>query len=80
MTATWRCPVCGFDGLAGPPFDELGLPSFETCPTCGIQFGSVDSRKDVRHVVYRAWSERWLANGRRPLSPPPTLDDLLGGE
>lgn len=36
------CPVCGFKGLAEPPYDHEGNHSHEICPCCGFQFGFDD--------------------------------------
>jgi hypothetical protein len=36
------CPVCGFAELDGPPYDELGCPTYEICPCCGTEFGYDD--------------------------------------
>ena len=33
------CPVCNYDGLFDPPYDENGYGSYEICPCCGFQFG-----------------------------------------
>ena len=29
------CPVCGYDGLDEPPFDERGVGSDDICPCRG---------------------------------------------
>ena len=36
------CPVCGYDGLDEPAFDERGVGSDGICPCCGFQFGLDD--------------------------------------
>ena len=36
------CPVCGYDGLYEPPYNEKGSGSYEICPCCGFQFGYDD--------------------------------------
>ncbi len=33
------CPVCKFDGLLNPAYDNRGVGSDEVCPCCGFQFG-----------------------------------------
>lgn len=35
-----ECPVCGFMGSDQPPYDAAGVPSYETCRSCGMEFGS----------------------------------------
>jgi hypothetical protein len=76
--ATYRCPVCGQPGFSEPPWADQGSASFDICPACGIQFGYNDARADVRDLIHRKWRERWIANGRKPLHPWPTFDELLG--
>ncbi|CAI6246577.1 hypothetical protein NRS6120_05960 [Bacillus subtilis] len=44
------CPVCGFKGLAEPPYDHEGNHSHEICPCCGFQFGF-----DVYEIAARGW-------------------------
>lgn len=36
---TYTCPVCDYDKLEEPPYDETGFGSFEICPRCGTEFG-----------------------------------------
>ena len=33
------CPVCGYDGVDEPAFDERGVGSYDICPCCACQFG-----------------------------------------
>jgi len=35
----YTCPVCDYDKLDEPPYDETGFGSFEICPRCGTEFG-----------------------------------------
>ena len=53
-----RCPVCGYDGLEEPAYDEDGVPSFEICPCCGIEFGYEDATKP-----HESLREEWIAKG-----------------
>jgi hypothetical protein len=84
-----RCPVCGYDGLDEPAFDDVGAPSFEICPSCGTEFGYDDAR--TPHPALRA---EWVAKGMpwhsRVTPPPPdwnpvkqlrpvTLDEASAG-
>jgi hypothetical protein len=36
----FECPVCGFMGTDQPPSDAAAVPSYETCRSCGMEFGS----------------------------------------
>ena len=81
VTGVYPCPVCGF-GLERPPWTEgrFASGSHEICPSCGIQFGYNDAaggRDDLRPLLYARWRERWIVNGRHPLSPGPPFDDLM---
>lgn len=62
---TYRCPVCGFRGLAEPPWNgDSG--SFEICPSCGVQFGYSDAAGgdlDRRLEAYRSLRARWIDGG-----------------
>jgi hypothetical protein len=53
-----RCPVCGYDELDEPAFDDVGAPSYDICDCCGTQFGYHDAR--TPHAVLR---EKWVAKG-----------------
>lgn len=60
-----QCPVCGFAGLAAPPWTQDGA-SDEICPSCGIQFGYDDAAGgDVagRTESHRTWRSRWVSAG-----------------
>ena len=56
----YMCPVCGFDSLAEPAFDEHGLPSYEVCPCCGFEFGFDSSNEPAAFARYR---NKWLESG-----------------
>lgn len=85
---SYICPVCGYDQLIRPPYSqygmpvetgsygeplELGDPSDEICPSCGIHFGFHDVlanipavlRVEARQTFYQAWRERWVASGMK---------------
>lgn len=75
------CPVCGYDGLSVPAWSE-GSPSDDICPSCGVQFGYDDMRRDeaerfARHAELR---EQWIAEGcpwkHSSTSPPPDWDPI----
>jgi hypothetical protein len=56
---SYTCPVCGYDGLTVPPYenwpppkgmelsppyeDLLGRPSYEVCSQCAFEFGNDDN-------------------------------------
>jgi hypothetical protein len=52
------CPVCGYDGLEEPAYDEAGCASFEICPCCGIEFGYDDAQK-----THNELRNLWLGSG-----------------
>lgn len=70
-----KCPVCGYDGLEEPAFDDVGAPSYDICDCCGTQFGYHDAK--TPHEVLR---EKWIAKGMpwhsRVTSPPPGWDPI----
>jgi hypothetical protein len=64
------CPVCGYDGMAEPAYDEKGCASFEICPCCGTEFGYDDSltkHKELRRK-WVAGGSKWWSKSQRP--PP----------
>ena len=54
---TFECPVCGYDKLDDPPYED-GLATFTICPCCGTEFGYDDST--MKHSTLR---QRWIDNG-----------------
>lgn len=60
------CPVCGYDGLLEPAYDEFGGGSFEICASCGFEYGYDDGSEGVTHEEYR---NRWLADGAQWFDP-----------
>lgn len=66
---TYICPVCGFDGLDEPAYNEFSDPSFEICSCCRFQFGDDDDveieagvfmQREETHTNYR---EVWIESG-----------------
>lgn len=57
---TFICPVCGYDSLDEPAYDEYGCSSFALCPSCGTEFGYDDST--VKHDELR---KRWIKGGMK---------------
>jgi hypothetical protein len=64
------CPVCGYDGLLEPAYDEHGCASYEICPCCGTEFGYQDF--STPHATLRA---KWIAEGMRWRSSVDPLPD-----
>ena len=56
------CPVCGYDGLEEPAYDETGEPSFEVCSCCGFEFGFDDF---VEHKTFKQYRNEWIKNGAK---------------
>ena len=56
----YNCPVCGYDELDEPAYDEHGCSSFSICPSCGTEFGYNDST-----VVHEELRKRWIDAGMR---------------
>jgi hypothetical protein len=55
-----QCPVCGYEGLRQPPYDNRGFGSLEVCPSCGFQFNVTDTREGWSH---RDWRDAWISKG-----------------
>jgi hypothetical protein len=78
------CPVCGFAGLEKGPtttmattMGESVAPSFETCPSCGFEFGFHDGEKGISYEAYR---KDWIDGGckwwDRTAAQPPNWDPI----
>ena len=71
---SYMCPVCGFDELNEPPYDQKNAPSYEICPCCGFEFGFDGANNSIAYVDFR---QRWIKNGAhwfRPKSKPDSWD------
>jgi hypothetical protein len=69
-----RCPVCGYDDLEEPAFDDVGAPSFEICPSCGTEFGYDDATRS-----HKSLRDEWIAKGMpwwADDKPPPGWDPM----
>jgi hypothetical protein len=78
---SYRCLVCGYDGLHEPPrshgvaapdgkilVDPSGIGSDVICPCCGTQFGYDDEAGgdlQKRLERYRQLRHRWVRAGMR---------------
>ena len=58
------CPVCGYDGLDEPPFNERGAGSYDICPCCGFQFGLDGFPHKDRAWPVAEWRGRRVTGGR----------------
>ena len=59
------CPVCGFDQLNEPPYDDKNNPSYEICSCCGFEFGVDEGFKGFR----ACWIEigaKWFVPKLKP--------------
>lgn len=55
------CRVCGFL-YDSPPWGDDGLtPSFEICPSCGVEFGY----EDATPAAVRKYRAAWVAGGMK---------------
>src|SRR5260370_6404943 len=62
-----ECPVCGFTGSDRLPYDAAGTPSYETCASCGFEFGVTD----VMDYGCTESRRRWVRDGIPYQRPPP---------
>ena len=65
------CPVCGYDQLDEPPYDEYGFPSYEVCSCCGFEYGFDDGSRGYTFEKYR---KEWIDKGYKyfnKLKEPP---------
>jgi rubredoxin len=76
------CPVCGYVDFDEPPWSGDGLPSYDICPSCGVEFGYHDFAQDEveRRERWRILRQKWIENGMRWSSsvepPPPDWDPV----
>ena len=73
--ADHHCPVCGYPGFVEPPWDGDN-PSYDICPSCGVEFGYHDSRPtlDERRARQAELRQEWLLAGcpwRGAIDKPP---------
>jgi hypothetical protein len=54
------CPVCGFDDLIKPPYDEKGNESYEVCHCCAFEFGFDDFHDGHSFDSYK---QKWISEG-----------------
>ena len=58
------CPVCGYDGLDEPAFDERGIGSDDICLCCGFQPGLDGFPYEDRERLVVEWRGRRVARRR----------------
>ncbi|WP_154890075.1 hypothetical protein [Longibaculum muris] len=66
------CPICGYDKLLEPPYDEYNNPSYEICPCCGFEYGFDDQDQNFDFIAYR---ENWLLSGAKWFLPQEKPDN-----
>jgi hypothetical protein len=61
----YTCPVCGYPGFDEPPWTSCGCPSYDICPSCGIEFGYGDFGQDEiqRGNRWRDLRQKWIEAG-----------------
>jgi len=72
---SWVCPVCGFNSLDEPPYDEEGCATFSICPCCGNEFGYDDAS-----AKYSKLRKKWIEEGMvwwSETQPPPANWDPI---
>lgn len=57
----YKCPVCGYDKLKKPLYDDNGFGTYEICVCCGFEFGTDDYPN--KEESYKSWRENWKKNG-----------------
>jgi hypothetical protein len=69
------CPVCGFEGLPEPAYNEYNEASYELCSCCFFQFGvddDVEIKEDVymeREDTHKLYRKQWIDDGAKLLIP-----------
>ena len=66
------CPICNYDKLKEPPYNEYGDGSYEICPCCGFEFGVDDFPE--KEKCQTEWRMRWINDGykwwSKHINPP----------
>ena len=63
------CPVCGYSDLEEPPRDKNGMPSFDICDCCGVEFGYEDLTEESMIKYRKKWIEtggEWFIKESKP--------------
>lgn len=61
----FACPVCGYPDFDEPPWNGDGSPSYDICPSCGVEFGYRDFGQDElqRRDRWRILRQKWIEDG-----------------
>ena len=70
------CPVCGYLGLAEPPYDKYGCASFDICPCCGTEFG-YDDNKESHNSLRLRWVKKGMLWFSSSTTPPTNWSPLV---
>jgi transcription elongation factor Elf1 len=70
----YNCPICGYDKLNKPPYDEQGNESFDICSCCGFEFGYDDLHSGYTFESYRI---KWISEGAEWFHKPDLLISLI---
>jgi rubredoxin len=54
----FTCPVCGYDNLDSPPYDDYDIPSFDICLCCGCEFGYNDATPAAKKIS-KSLGSKW---------------------
>ena len=54
------CPVCGYDSLDEPAYDEYDCPTYNICPCCLNEFGYTDARR-----THEELRKEWICKGKK---------------
>jgi len=57
----YKCPVCGYDELKNPIYDNEGNGTYEICVCCGFEFGYDDFPN--KEEAYKNWRATWIKDG-----------------
>lgn len=62
------CPICGFDKLVIPPYDEKGNESYDICLCCAFEYGVDDFNYGLVNVFER-YRMDWINEGAKWFYP-----------
>jgi hypothetical protein len=63
----YPCPVCGYSDFDEPPWSSNGSPSYDICPSCGVEFAYQDFGRDEveRRNRWHDLRQKWIGSGMR---------------
>ncbi len=59
------CPICGYDNLYEPAYDEYNCSSFEICPCCDTEFGFNDQWLFIKEECWIELRKMWIEKGAK---------------